>query len=319
MARASGGNGIYSISLKAWGYFGGADSARGFCEKLAMNGCSAQKFLSRSLLAGFIGSMALTVLLFSAKTEFFYITAGALGFFLFAFLFNFLLQDYFFERNKKAREQMAPDMLLQASAFPKGTPFDKIIGYIAGDDFGLLGAEFKKAQEEIGRGASFTQAMQRLRERNSSAVIDRAVLLLQQGYESGADMSGIFREAAGDILETNAILQERNASLLIEKYTLLFAGGLIVPTVLGMLAGMVSGFDFSSFGQLIDFAGSAGQRGALLQSVLLANKIYIVEYALIASFFVASQEAHGKKAVIYASFLLPCSLLAYFIASGFRV
>lgn len=317
MARASDEKGK-NIALKAVEYFGGVDSARGFCEKLAMNGNSAQKFLSRSLLAGFLGSMALTVLLFSAKTPFIYITAGALGFFLFAFLFNFLLQDYFFERNKKAREQMVADMLLQASAFPKGTPFDKIIGYIAGDDFGLLGAEFKKAQEEIGRGASFTQAMQSLRERNSSAVIDRAVLLLQQGYESGADMSGIFREAASDILETNAILQERNASLLIEKYTLLFAGGLIVPVVLGMLAGMVSGFDFSSFG-LIDFAGSAEQRGALLQSVLLANKIYIAEYALIASFFVASQEAHGKKAVIYASFLLPCSLLAYFIASGLRL
>ena len=45
--------------------------------------------------------------------------------------------------------------------------------------------------------------------------------------------------------------------------------------------------------------------------------IYLAEYSIIASLFVAFQEGRQKKAVLYASILMPLSMVVYFIGKGF--
>ena len=167
---------------------------------------------------------------------------------------------------------------------------------------------------DVESGASVSEALNGISKRCECKAVDRAIALLKQGYESGADLSQTFREAADDLLETNAILRERNAAMVVEKYTLLLAGGTIVPLVLGLLIGMVSSMDSSGF-ELIGFGSSAKERAEMLELTVLANKIYIVEYALLASLFVAGMEGNWKKSLLYALGLLPLSMFCFAAAA----
>lgn len=172
---------------------------------------------------------------------------------------------------------LVPDLLLQASAFPKGISINKIFAFFSKADFGLLGKEFEIALLEMEKGVSVEEALENIKKRCRSRIINRAIDLMIRGYESGADLSSVFRASAEDFFETNSILRERNSALVIEKYTLLFAGGLIVPAILGLLFGMVSGIDFSGLQSLEINAGSADGSNGLLEATALASQIYIEE------------------------------------------
>ena len=84
-------------------------------------------------------------------------------------------------------------------------------------------------------------------------------------------------------------------------------------TIAGLLAGIVSGLNFDALGTL-QLGVDVKTRKALLEAALLGNQIYLAEYAIIASLFIANQENNLRKAVVYAVFLLPLSLAVYHLA-----
>jgi len=272
-------------------------------------------FAKESILAGAL--LFLLVLfygLFVAESE--RLAVFSFPAFFVPIVLNYFYKLYLFEARKKKIEDEVPDLLLLASSLPEKTRVEKLVSFMAETSEGPLGEEFKKAKSEIKAGVNLEAALENIKKRNKSLALNRAIDLLLNALNSGAKMNTVFRETAEDFIETNSILRERSANTTIEKYTLLLAGGIIVPLILGLLAGMVSGFNFSSISEL-GIGISEAERNSIVEASLLGNLIYIVEYALIASAFVAFQEGGQKKTVLYAVLLVPISLIVYFIGKGF--
>lgn len=250
---------------------------------------------------------------FLFKENFSIITLLALIGFAFPFFAIYLFEDILFEYRKRQKEEMLSDLLLEASVFCDESSMEQTIRKIAQADFELLSKDFKQAQIEIKNGASIQDTLKRIKELNQSRAYTRVIDLFLEGYESGARISDTLKETAEDLLKTKAILKERQAVMIVTKYTLLLSAGIIVPAVLGLISGLVSGLNFYSIGE-IGLGMDKEVRKALFENALLGTNIYIFEYAIISSFFLATQEGNKKNFWIYALILAPVSIIIFTIA-----
>ncbi|MBN2127733.1 MAG: type II secretion system F family protein [Candidatus Diapherotrites archaeon] len=248
------------------------------------------------------------IYLTNAETEFLFLAFFA-SFFT-AGIIHYFLWDYFYEKKKKEIEELIPDMLLSASIFSSHNTIEEVISFIAYEDFGLLSIEFLKAEKEIKKGASIPKALENISKRINSGIVSRTMNLMIWGYESGTETRDLFKETAEDLLETKAILSERNATTIIEKYTLIIAGGFIVPMILGLIVKMVLGLNVPVL-EGLSIGLAEEKRNALLNAALQANNLYIIEFALISSYFISLIESNQKKAVIYALILVPLAVIVY--------
>jgi len=298
-------------------YFFGKKSRRDFEEMLKENECKKNlgEIIKEGLLYGAITATILFTILVSLEFPFFCSIIFSLIAFFAPLILQYSFQLLLFEKRKKEKEKMVPDLLLQASLFPRGTPTTKIISYMAKTDFGLLSKEFRKVNSEIRKGSSIEKALSRMQSRCKSRIVERAAGLLIQGHSSGAEMHAVFKETAEDVLETQSIIRERNATMAIEKYTVLMAAALIVPLILGLIVGLIEGLNFQGIAEM-SFGLNAKERKALLEAALTANLLYIIEYSLIASLFISHHEGNKKKAIIYSLILIPASIATYTIAKA---
>jgi hypothetical protein len=154
--------------------------------------------------------------------------------------------------------------------------------------------------------------------RNNSRILERSLNIIVMGYSTGADISQSLKEVAEDLSKTYDSHRQRAASLTVEKYTLLFAGAIIVPAILGTMTSLVGSFDLSG---LSDFGlGVEKQlKESILSNSLAGNQVYIVVYSLMASIFVALQENKIEKSLIYVSILIPASYLIFSFFSSVKV
>ncbi|MEW6295779.1 MAG: type II secretion system F family protein [Candidatus Diapherotrites archaeon] len=296
-------------------YFFGKKSRIEFEEMLKENECkkNLEGIIKESLLHGAVAATILFSILIFLEFPFFYSIIFSLTAFFAPLILQYSFQLLLFEKRKREKERMVPDLLLQASLFPRGTATTKIISYMAKTEFGLLSKEFKKVNSEIRKGASIEKALSRMQQRCKSKIVERAADLLIQGHSSGAEMHSVFKETAEDVLETQSIIRERNATTTIEKYTVLMAAAIIVPLILGLIVGLIEGLNFQGIAEL-SLGLSSKERKALLEAALTANFSYIIEYSLIASIFISHHEGNKKKAIIYSLILIPASIITYTIA-----
>ncbi len=226
---------------------------------------------------------------------------------------KYFLAGYRAEQRKRKIEDEIPDLLLLASSLPGNASLAKIIDFMCQND-GPLSQEFRTARAEMRAGMPTEQALERICARNGSLALTRAIRMIIAALNSGADMARAFRETAEDFMRTNSILRERAAAGAMQKYTLLLCG-LLVPFILGKLGSMVEGFSLSELSGIGIGAGE-NLRLEIAAACSLANILYIAEFALIASAFIAFQEGKQGKFVLYAAGMLPASLLIYFLSRG---
>ncbi|MFH1664090.1 MAG: type II secretion system F family protein [archaeon] len=293
----------------------GKERIKNFSETLEENnsGKKAEELIKLYLAFGAATAVISVAVSFIAGLDLIY--SGilfALSFFL-PGLLHYFFHLFKFEKNKREKENLVPDILLQASIFPKGTPIIKIIKYISESDYGLMSKEFNKAFSETEKGKTIEDSLKDISLRCKSEIISRTMNLLIQGNRSGAEMNKVFKETAEDILETQSIIKERIASTFIQKYTLILAGGIIVPALLGLIVGFINEMSFLGINEL-GLGMPAEQRKEIIEAALTANQIYLIEYALIASVFIAQQEGNTKKALVYALILIPLGVVCYNLA-----
>ncbi len=226
-------------------------------------------------------------------------------------LIRFALDAYAYDARSRSIEESIPDALFQAASFPQGHSMEEILQFLSRETSGALGKEFRQALNGIRKGESVEAALENIQKRNHSIVLHRAISLLRHGYESGADLNALFRQTAEDVLETHAIIRESNASMAIQQYTILGAA-ILVPGILGAVVSLSQSLDLSGaalfFGESLD----ESNRALLAQWLAAGTQVYIIEYALIASYFVSLQQGQPKKTVWYAMALVPLSMACYY-------
>ncbi len=299
-----------------------------FIERQKINDFEDKLFLNKSKMKNFDGfiffciiegivfmiSSMLLLWFFFPQTEIFF---SGISLFFAPFFFNYIFQDIVFEKKKRKREEMLPDLLLEGSVFCDQKSLLKTIHSFSEQEIPLLSEDFKRIYFDIRNGSSIEEALGRNKKLNKSKSYNRVVDLLLQGYSSGGEVSILMRELAEDLMESKAILRERQAVMLVTKYTLLLSAGIIVPAILGTIIGMVSGLNFGT-GDL-GIGLSIAQREELFSMSVLGTTIYIFEYAILSSFFLSLQEGNKKQFWVYALLLIPCGALTFFFAQSLLI
>lgn len=234
------------------------------------------------------------------------------------FIGIFVIPKYLANKRRREIEYFLTDALFQASSLSEFVPIEEILKEISEAGYGALSEEFLRAYNEFKTGLSLEDCLKRIIKRNKSKILERSLNILILGYHTGARISDALKETAEDISKTFDLYRQRAAGMTIEKYTLLLAGGVLVPILLGSMLSLVQGLDLSS---LSDFGLGLDKntKDLITENALLGNQIYIVIYAFISSIFVAYQENKIENVLIYVSILLPTSVIFFNLTKGMNI
>lgn len=230
-----------------------------------------------------------------------------------ALLVHFM-QDYLHSTYVRQLDAQLPSALLYAASLPHRTGVEKVLEDLGRPEHGALGEQFRRAYEQVQAGASVPHALRALAQRvPDSPLVERSVNLLIEGYQSGADLSSALRDIADDAMALQALAEQTKSALAMHKYTLLLAGGLLVPFILGLLLSLTQTLQADALGVETGLGPSQNSKeiSAAVEAVVPG---YLVLFTILAALFVALQEGQTKRAVLYVSGLLPLSLLVFHAA-----
>jgi pilus assembly protein TadC len=278
-------------------------------------GMSLESVKSAATIIASSFSLMTLIVLFLMNVSMIILVCAFFIVFIAAYALTFLLFGFLAERRLRAKEKSCAEALMQASLMPEGTSVEALISYLGKGSYALA-SEFKIAEEEITKGCETSTALSNIAERCQSRSIIRVVQLMKMAESTGNVKPEMFREAANELLEEQALLKERASLLTIQRATLLLSSMFLVPFVLGLLCGITKSFDL---GYLDILEMSKANQQELVEASILASNLYVVELAAIASIFLAMQENNTKKAAIYFILIAPLAYLIFNFATGIRM
>lgn len=226
-----------------------------------------------------------------------------------AFVFAYIYFLYNEEQRQLRIETELSDFLLQASLFPRNSDITSILSTLAKQNKGLLSKEFEICLDQIRKGYSVELSLNGIINRNKNKLLQRAMYLLLIGYNSGKDLSDVFNKMSKEIIALQDVSREKTSAISIQKYTLFISSGVLVPLVLKWVSNIVASIDISNLDSLELFA--VDKTVAVFAGY--AINIYLFEFALISSIFIAIADGNWKKFVLYAIFLIPLAYLVFII------
>ncbi|MGB9635405.1 MAG: type II secretion system F family protein [Candidatus Micrarchaeia archaeon] len=204
-------------------------------------------------------------------------------------------------------EEHMPDALFYAASL-HNLGLEKVVGEIAKANYGELSREFGRINRQIDAGFSISAALSSFIDRNRSPITERGISLLMKIHEVGTSLEKTLRSTAEDIHDMFMLMRERASVLSMQMYNLLVAC-LLVPAIFGAVLSLVESLDLSYIETLLSVQSSRN----LLTAVTFSINIYLFEFAVLGSIFLADYSGSWKRFAVYLVFLLPIMFSIFYI------
>ncbi len=225
----------------------------------------------------------------------------------------FFFYHEFLEGKKTSQlEEAIPHAAMQIASFPSRSSNELVAKTISQGGYGELSSEFTEIEKRMQAGASFPNALQASAKKRNSRLFRQFTVILTLSHHSGGDVSNALKAFADDAFCVKNLKNEMQASLAMQKYTILASGCLLVPAILGVLLKVVSTLNLDSSTIGLPLA----TKNALLEAVTLGNYLYLFTFSLISSAFLGVIDSSSKKAILYFILLFPLALAVFTLTRG---
>ncbi len=221
-----------------------------------------------------------------------------------------LFNNYLFTVKRKKLETALVDEILRLSSLPRSNDLKAILSSLSNSRDKIVSKEFSNVYLKVKKGHNIKQLLVSLKNKYNSEILNQFLDLIVLSTTTGTVSLNDYKNIVKNFLKSKELIDERKSLLLMQKYTIVFAGGLIVPGILGVVISLVKKLSSS-----LDMTSLGMTTSSTLYSVsYYCSIIYIIEYVVISSIYLSLLEDNSKKSIIYTLILLPVSLLIFFIA-----
>lgn len=238
----------------------------------------------------------------------------------------YLAVDLKIFKRKVDIEEVLPDFLqLTASNINAGMTIDRALWFAVRPRFGVLAKEIETVAKETMGGADLSAALEKFVSRYDSAILKRAVSMLNEGLEAGGKIGDLLNRIAIDIQQQKAMLKEMSANVTTYVIFITFASIVAAPILFalsGVLINVVQNLG-TALGGTTNVAASVGipltfsGTGVTQSDFKIFAIVSLVTTSLFSAMMISSiKKGNVKSGIKYIPIFIAVSLVIYFIGQS---